>query len=176
MSPGVILPVVDRYFRMFTLSDRGDGNLMMAFPPSFWPTHVNQHFMLQWSTRIRENYLYAGRRWVLDELYPSVRRQIDWFVPHRDRTTGLLTWVHPLYHIDWTPNDFRGASVITNCLYVASLEDAAALADAVGRDDDSARWREIARHVRKTVRGQLSGTSCAAFTLTRCATVSHHPS
>ena len=146
------LPVVDRYFRMFTLSDRGDGNLMMAFPPSFWPTHVNQHFMLQWSTRIRENYLYAGRRWVLDELYPSVRRQIDWFAPHRDRTTGLLTWVHPLYHIDWTPNDFRGASVITNSLYVASLEDAAALADAIGRDDDAARWREIARHVRKTVR------------------------
>ena len=149
------LPVVDRYFRMFTLSDRGDGNLMMAFPPSFWPTHVNQHFMLQWSTRIRENYLYAGRRWVLDELYPSVRRQIDWFVPHRDRTTGLLTWVHPLYHIDWTPNDFRGASVITNCLYVASLEDAAALADAMGRDDDAVRWREIARHVRTAVRGSF---------------------
>ncbi len=157
------LPVVDRYFRLFTLSDRGDGNLMMAFPPSFWPTHVNQHFMLQWSTRIREIYLYGGRRWVLDELYPSVRKQLDWFVPHRDRTTGLLTWVHPLYHIDWTPNDFRGASVITNCLYVASLEDAAALADAVGRDDDAVRWREIAQQVGPTVRDSFWNESRGLF-------------
>ncbi len=156
------LPVVDRYFRMFTLSDRGDGNLMMAFPPSFAPTHVNAHFMLQWSTRVRENYLYAGRRWILDELYPSVRKQIDWYAPHRDQT-GLLAWVHPLHHIDWTPNDFRGASIITNCLYVAGLEDAAGSADVVGRDDDAARWREIARHVRATVRRDFWNESRGLF-------------
>ena len=53
---------------------------------------------------------------------------------------------------DWAPVDLRGASSITNILYVKALEDAAWLAERVGTAKDAQTWRRIAAVVRETAR------------------------
>ena len=145
------LPLIDRFLRMFPLSDRGDGMLKIAYPPDIPTRHIHGQFLLQWSTRVREHYLFTGRRWVLEELYRSVPPQIDWFEPHRDEL-GLLRDLPGWNMIDWASVDFRGASFITNALYVAGLEDAAWLADQVGATVDAERWRAVAAEVRSALR------------------------
>jgi hypothetical protein len=145
------LPLTDRFLRSFPLSDRGDGMLQMGYPPDN-PWHYNiPQFLLQWSTRVREHYLHSGRRAVLEELYPSVQRQIDWYAPHRDEA-GLLRDLPHWNFMDWTPNDIRGASFTTNALYLNGLEDAAWLADAIGQSRDALRWKRIAEKVRAGLR------------------------
>ena len=148
------IPLSDRFLRIFPLSDRGDGMLKTTYPPDTHPTHVITSFLAQWPTRAREHYLFTGRRWVLEELYPSVRKQIDWFAPYRD-DTGLLRDVHPRQDFDWAPIDYRGASLVTNSLYVQALEDAAWLADHMELPRDAARWRRGADEVRAAARKLL---------------------
>ena len=82
-------PLSDQFLRLAPFSDRGDGMLQMAYPPENPGRYVHPQFLLQWPTRVREHYLFTGRRAVLEELYPSVRRQIDWYAPHLD-ADGLL--------------------------------------------------------------------------------------
>ncbi len=148
------LPLTDRFMRLVPLSERGDGMLQMVYPPDNPQRYVVPNFLFQWSTRVREHYLYTGRQWVLEELYRSVPAQIDWYGPHRD-ADGLLRDLPLQNTLDWTPNDFRGASFITNAMYVAGLEDAAWLADRVGVARDAERWRDIAADVRETLRSKF---------------------
>ena len=145
------LPLADRYLRMAPLSGRGDGMLQMVYPPNNPTRGVHPQFQLQWSSRVRDHYLFTGRRWVVEELYPSVVAQIDWFEPHRD-ASGLLRDLPLQNTIDWVPNDFRGTSFITNALYVKGLEDAAWLADEMGAARDAERWRGSAAHIKAALR------------------------
>ncbi len=144
------LPLADRFLRMWPLSDRGDGMMKIAYPPDIATRHIHGQFLLQWSTRVREHYEFTGRRWVLEDLYPSVPRQIDWFEPYRD-ADGLLRELPGWNMVDWTPIDFRGATFITNAFYVEGLEDAAWLADQMDAEADAQRWRAIALEVRNAL-------------------------
>ncbi len=148
------LPLTDRFLRLVPFSGRGDGMLQMVYPPENPQRYVVSSFLLQWSSRVREHYLFTGREPVLRELYRSVPPQIDWYEPHRD-TMGLLRDLPLQNTIDWTPNDLRGASFIFNALYVKGLEDAAWLADRVGDPADAVRWRRIASEVRATARREF---------------------
>lgn len=145
------LPLTDRFLRLVPLSERGDGMMQMVYPPENPERNVVVQFLLQWSTRVKEHYLYTGRRPVLEELYRSVPPQIDWYEPHRD-SVGLLRDLPLSNTIDWAPVDLRGANIITNAMYVAGLEDAAWLAHHVGIPRDVVRWRRIAAEVRATLR------------------------
>ncbi|MDQ3667917.1 MAG: glycoside hydrolase family 78 protein [Acidobacteriota bacterium] len=146
------IPLTDHFFRSFPLSDRGNGMLRMSYPPdhAYLPRNIPQ-FLLQWSTRVRDQYLFTGRKRLLEELYPSVQRQIDWFEPHRDEM-GLLRDLPYWNFWDWTPNDLRGANFTTNALYVKALEDAAWSSEQLGEKHDAFRWRKIADDIRGTMR------------------------
>ena len=146
--------LADRYMRQATLSTRGDGLIRAAYPPGSSQTHIWMPFPLQWSTKVRDHYLFTGKDWILDELYRTVPRVMDWFEPHRD-ALGLLRDLPYWNWQDWAPVDLRGANTITNALYVKSLEDAAWLADRVGAPRDAAHWRGIADEVRQAVRRVL---------------------
>jgi alpha-L-rhamnosidase len=145
------LPLVDRFLRMWPLSNRGDGMMAIVYPPKPPDRHIIPQFLVQWSTRVREHYLFSGLRWVLEELYPSVPPQIDWYESHRDGQ-GLLRDVPGFAIIDWSPIDLRGASFSTNALYIAGLEDAAWAAEQVGEEHDAQRWLTAAAEVRATLR------------------------
>lgn len=141
------LPLTDHFFRSFLMEDIDHGMLRMAYPPRQDYFYNIPQFLLQWSTRVREEYLFTGRRKLLAELYPSVRKQIDWFEIHRDEM-GLLRDLPYWNFWDWTPTDMRGANFTTNTLYIKALEDGAYLADELGQKEDAARWRKIAGEVK----------------------------
>ena len=145
------IPLTDHFFRSFLLSDQDDGMLRMAYPPKQEYFYNIPQFLLQWSTRVREQYLFTGRKKLLEELYPSVRRQIDWFESHRDEM-GLLRDLPYWNFWDWTPTDMRGANFTTNALYIKALADAAWLADQLNQKDDAVRWRKIADEVKTASR------------------------
>ncbi len=145
------LPLTDRFLRQFITSARGDGMIQTVFPRDNPTWHGHRQFMLQWSTRIREHFMFTGRRALLDQAYTSVRDQVDWYEPHRD-DLGLLRNLPEKNWMDWVPVDLRGANFSTNALYVHALEDAAWLADQVGVRDDARRWRSIAAEVRQAMR------------------------
>lgn len=145
------IPLTDHFLRFYPLSERGTGRLQILYPPENPWNHSIPQFYSQWSARVREHYLFAGRRAVLDELYPSVQRQIDWYEPLRDGM-GLLRDLPGWNWCDWTPIDIRGANFATNAIYVKGLEDAAWLADQVKRVGDARRWRKIAEEVRNALR------------------------
>ncbi len=148
------IPLTDHFFRSFLMSDIDSGMLRMAYPPKQEYFYNIPQFLLQWSTRVREQYLFTGRKQLLEELYPSVRKQIDWFEVHRDEM-GLLRDLPYWNFWDWTPTDMRGANFTTNTLYIKALEDGAYLADELGnKKEDAARWRRIADEV-KTVSRKL---------------------
>ena len=148
------IELADRFLRQATLSTRGDGLIRAAYPPGSSQTHMWMPFPLQWSTKVRDHYLFTGKAWVLEELYRTVPRVMDWFEPHRD-AMGLLRDLPYWNWQDWAPVDLRGANTITNALYVKSLEDAAWLADRVGTAKDAETWRRIAGEVRQAIRQVL---------------------
>ena len=152
----------DRFLRQFITTDRGDGRLQMVFPRDNPTNHCHPQFLLQWSTRIREHYEYIGRRTLVDQTYPSVRRLNDWFEPYRG-DMGLLRDIPENQWMDWTPVDLRGANFSTNALYVNSLEDGAWLAAQMGREDDRARWQRIADEVRAALRRHFWNPDLGVF-------------
>ncbi|MDQ3667916.1 MAG: glycoside hydrolase family 78 protein [Acidobacteriota bacterium] len=141
------IPLTDHFFRSFLMSDIDNGMLRMAYPPKQEYFYNIPQFLLQWSTRVREQYLFTGRKTLLAELYSSVKRQTDWFEVHRD-AMGLLRDLPYWNFWDWTPTDMRGANFTTNALYIKALDDAAWLADHLGQKNDSLRWKKIAEEVR----------------------------
>ena len=154
--------LADRFMRQATLNTRGDGLIRAAYPPVSSQTHMWMPFPLQWSTKVRDHYLFTGKDWVLDELYRTVPRVLDWFEPHRD-AQGLLRDLPYWNWQDWAPVDLRGANTITNALYVKSLEDAAWLADRVGTSKDAKTWRCIAGEVRDAIRQVLWDEAKGAY-------------
>lgn len=145
------IPLTDHFFRSFLMEDIDNGMLRMAYPPRQEYFYNIPQFLLQWSSRVRKQYLYSGRRELLEELYPSVRKQIDWFEIHRGEA-GVLRDLPYWSFWDWTPTDMRGANFATNTLYIKALEDGAYLADQLGQKEDAARWQKIADEVKNVSR------------------------
>ena len=156
------LPLSDRFLRFFPLSDRGDGMMQMAYPPDSPTIHFIPQFLLQWPSRVREHFLFTGRRAVVEELYDSVRRLVDWYEPYRDEE-GLLRDLTAQNWLDWTPVDMRGANCATNMLYVKCLHDAVWLAEQLGREREANRWRAIEAEVRAAVRRVFWNAARGAF-------------
>lgn len=71
------LTLTHHFFRSFLMSDIDNGMLRMAYPPRQEYFYNIPQFLLQWSTRVREQYLFTGRK------------NFDWFVVRRDEM-GLL--------------------------------------------------------------------------------------
>lgn len=144
------LPVTDRKLLITPLTAYEDGILEPKFPPDA-PERNISNGQSEWPKSVRRHYLYTGRRAVIEELYPTVARLIDWFEPHRGEF-GLLGQLPPRMWVDWAPNDIRGLVLINNALYVNGLEEAAMLADELGQEKDAVRWRAIAKEVRIAAR------------------------
>lgn len=144
------LPVTDRKLLVTPLMACEDGLLEQKFPIDA-PERNISNGQTEWPKNIRRHYLHTGRKAVIEYLYPTVVRLIDWFEPHRGEF-GLLGHLPPRTWVDWAPNDIRGLVFINNALYVNGLDEAALLADELGKEKDAARWRAIAEEVRVAAR------------------------
>ena len=143
--------VLDRFLRAFLLSDRGDGMLQQDYPPEEPRRYNGPTIGLQWSRKVLNYFLHTGNRAVTEELYPSIKRQIDWFEPYRDERGVLDGLPMAMIFDDSAPTDMRGTCGMLSVLYVDGLEAAAELADYFGDAADAERWRSTADEVRSGV-------------------------
>ncbi len=153
------LPIVSRKMRLTPLNDDGTGMMGFKFCEDFVERNF-VNFFLAWSTAVRLHHLFAGCRDLLvgdpdpggpERLYASVKRQIDWYEPHRDKN-GLLGELPYRIWWDWAPLDLRGTTFSLNAHYVNGLRDAAWLAQEVGETKKAQHWRDLAEDVRTGLR------------------------
>lgn len=141
------IAVLQHWLRSFLVTDRGDGLLKISYPPDETSQFNLPLMMAQWSARVRERLEYSSRMDDVRELYPSMRRQLDWFLPHI-ADDGLIRELPYGNWLDWSPVDIRGANLGTNALFITGLEDGSVVADALGEVEDARRWRSLAELVR----------------------------
>jgi hypothetical protein len=105
---------------------------------------------LQFVMRIGEYYWYSGNQPLVDELYPAVRKFLDWLGAYREEA-GLLGFVPTKRWVDWAACDLRGQALATNLLYLGCLRYGVTLARAYGRERDAALLEGLARPIPKAV-------------------------
>jgi hypothetical protein len=141
--------VVRRCFRMISREDKG-GLLPGYYPPDAL-VPVFPRLILLWLTQVEEHYRYVGDRRFLAELYPAVKRQMDWFATLANQEGVIGAWPYFNYW-DWSWNDLRGTDLLTNAAHVHALEACARIADALDDRESATRWRARAQKVRERLR------------------------
>jgi hypothetical protein len=151
------VPVVRRYFQLVQQGPLGDGMLRMFFPGSDFvdartkiAMAIPQHALV-WAARVMEHYRFFCDRAFLDGLYPTMRDLDGWCQRHVN-ADGLLDRLPYFSWLDWTPIDIRGASFGTNAFYLHMLDDLAAMADILGRQEEKAAWERKAARLRAALR------------------------
>ncbi len=144
--------VVRRHFRMIAREPLADGRLPISFPPSRSPKSWIPCHLLIWLHQVDFYYQYAGDRDFLAELYPAVKRQMDWYHGLADKN-GLIQMDNYWNWCDWAepphPNvDNRGAGFVGNAMYLAALEACVDMAHAMDDPASAQRWTERAAAVR----------------------------
>ncbi|HSR53549.1 MAG TPA: family 78 glycoside hydrolase catalytic domain, partial [Acidobacteriota bacterium] len=111
-------------------SQTQDGITYAAYPTSFEPA-IAPEFMALWVLSLEEYHRYTGDRILVEEIYPTLLRAMEWFEGHRNRF-GLLDDLPHLLWVDWAELDLRGEVTALNCYYVEALRRAARLAQTMG--------------------------------------------
>lgn len=111
-------------------------------------------FCLYWIMSIRDYYLFTGDRTIIAEVFPKVKRLIDWFEAHKD-AFGLLTDLPHWNFIDWTAGELKGTITAQNCLYYKALVDASELATLVGDNDSATAFSTRAEELKSAINSRL---------------------
>jgi alpha-L-rhamnosidase len=122
-----------------------------------------------------EHYVHFGDRQILELIYPSAKRWLEFL--HSHTKDGLLVaykkhWGHFLG--DWAapgqrkePGDSPQAMFFNNCVYVMNLSTATQMAEALGYPEDAALWREriaaLKRRIQETFFNPATNTYSDGF-------------
>lgn len=138
-----------------TQENEGRIALLMR-PDGNWPD-LSQSPVLAWAVRnaweATQDLAFAA------EIYPKLRAYLDYF--HRTRRfhdTGLYRWAHSDESMDNNPRFDGGCdfgAVDLSAALCREFEDAAALAEALGRTDDAARWHHERQAVGTAINERL---------------------
>lgn len=138
-----------------------DGMIMMASTSDLAAEArtIIPDYCLHWILSIGNYLLYTGDESPLLELFPSVAKAIEWFVPYLDRH-GLLADVPGWLFIDWSDKLDRGGEVLAlNALFVGALRAAARVADILSAPRYARRWGDLASSVAESAAERLWDSS-----------------
>lgn len=119
------------------------------------------------------HHMFSGSDAVLRELWPTVRRAIQWYKGACDND-GLLDISDHLdkdafgrsqwwcFH-DWSFVDKRGMITGLNCLYFRALSVAGKIARVVGDDDESRRLTRLERRLGASIRKRMWSSRRSAW-------------
>lgn len=116
-------------------------------------------YQLEWVLMMHEYFLYYGQDEVIENLYPNLKRAMDYFQPFVDPKTGLLANLPGWIVLDW-PNTYQmeRKNIIAglNCQYYGALNAAATMAIDFAHDETQAKiWKEKARLLNKNINKYL---------------------
>ncbi len=142
---------------------RNDGAIRSRYPTDYFlqpgsSTYIAD-YQLEWVLMLREYFLYYGRDELIGNLYPNLKKAMDYFQPFIDPKTGLLANLPGWIVLDW-PNTYQmeRKNIITglNCQYYGALNAAATMAADFGHDEKQAElWKEQARQLKENINQYL---------------------
>ncbi|MBI5651195.1 MAG: family 78 glycoside hydrolase catalytic domain [Chloroflexi bacterium] len=118
-----------RMMRQIALSQRPEGLTMMAAPGDFSVLGFTNipDFCLYWIMTIGDYIQFTGETKIVDELYSSVVKAIQWF-ERQLNAENLLTDVPHWVFVEWAETDKKGQVAALNAQFVAALCVAAQIA------------------------------------------------
>jgi hypothetical protein len=111
-------------------------------------------FALYWVFSILDYYAFSDDAGLVRDLYPSVRRLMDWFA-RCTADNGLIADVPGWAFIDSADLDRRGTLTALNCLYYQALRVTGALAAILDKENDAQAYEEYARKLRLAINKYL---------------------
>lgn len=134
--------------RQLASAQTADGAIHGVYPPG--DVAVAPDFALLWVFSILDYYAFSDDAELVRELYPAVRRLLEWFAGFAG-DSGMLAEVPGRLLIDRADLERRGEVTSLNCFYYQALRIAAVLASIVGADEDAEKYRNIANRLRVAV-------------------------
>jgi len=104
-------------------------------------------FSLFWVFSILDYFAFADDAELVRDLYPVVRRLMNWFARYQD-TDGLLANVPGRLFIDEADLERSGEVTALNCLYYQGLRVAAIIASIAEKQEDAEEYIQAANHLR----------------------------
>lgn len=137
-----------RLIRQIAESQRPEGLTMMAAPGDFALAGFTNipDFCLYWILTIGDYLLYADDPQIVDDVYPSVARALQWF-ERQLNDENLLTDVPHWVFVEWAETDKKGQVTALNALYVGALRAAAEIARRVEHARAAAHYDTLAQQV-----------------------------
>ncbi len=150
---------------------RNDGAVRSRYPTDYFlqpgsSTYIAD-YQLEWVLMLHEYFLYYGKDELIENLYPNLKKAMDYFQPFVDPKTGLLANLPGWIVLDW-PNTYQmeRKSIVTglNCQYYGALNAAAAIAtDFAHAEKQAERWKEQARALKDNINKNLWSESDRAY-------------
>ena len=137
-----------RLIRQIALSQRPEGLTMMAAPGDFSVASFTNipDFSLYWIMTIGDYLQFAGDTQIVDEVYPSVVKALQWFERQLNEE-NLLTDVPHWVFVEWAETDKKGQVTALNAQFVAALRVAAELARLADHSRAATRYQDLAQRV-----------------------------
>ena len=119
-------------------------------------------FSLFWVFSLLDYYAFSDDAGLLRDVYPTVRRLLDWFAKYLD-ADGLLKDVPGWLFIDWADLDKRGNVTALNCLYYQALRVGGLLASIAEQQEDAQGFAERASSMRLAINKHLYSPKRALY-------------
>lgn len=131
--------------------------------PSSWQ-NVIPSFSCLWMRSCREYLLFTGDTERSRKLLAYIEKDVEGLKSHLD-DRGLFS-IRAWNMFDWADMDTPTRGVVThqNCFIVLALEDAALMADELGRSDLAQRWRAMAGGLALAINAHLWNDEKQAYT------------
>jgi hypothetical protein len=145
-----------RLIRQIALSQRPEGLTMMAAPGDFSIASFTNipDFCLYWIMTIGDYLQFVGDTRIVDEVYASVVKAIQWFerqLNDEDLLTDVPHWVF----VEWAETDKTGQVTALNAQSAAALRVVADLARIVEHPRAAAHFDALATRVRDAINALL---------------------
>ena len=157
-------------YREFLHSQKSDGSLYTTAPGTEFhlPDQNAAAVAILW-----KYYTYTGDRALLQELYPQMKKFIQ-YCANSSNSDGMLVWQDgPWNWIDWGSNKDNtpagAANTIYNAIYIVLLESTANTAGLLGHTSDKAYYEAILSKVKSHFNDYFWNSSAGAYVYHRTA-------
>ncbi|MHB9036460.1 MAG: family 78 glycoside hydrolase catalytic domain [Armatimonadota bacterium] len=146
--------------RQFASTQDCNGAIMGMYPGG--EDKLIPDFALHWVFSILDYYAFSDDSGLVRELYPNVRRLMDWFGRYVGEN-GLISDVPGWLFIDSADVEKRGTVTALNCMYYQALRVTTALAAIQSKETDAQDYDEAARKLRLAINKYLYSPEHALY-------------
>lgn len=142
---------------------RSDGAVRSRYPTDYFLQPGSSAYLadyqLEWILMMHEYFLYYGNDELIENLYPNLKKAMNYYQPFLDSKTGLLANLPGWIVLDWPntyPMEQKSMITGTNCLYYGALQAAATIANDFGHDPQQAeQWKKEAIQLKENINKEL---------------------